>query len=76
MRLVTFKHAGRLEQRAGALRQDGGIVDLAAADRLLEGGILALIAAEPALLERARAASERAPAVEGAVLCAPLPNAA
>ena len=76
MRLVTFKHAGRLEQRAGALREDGGIVDLAAADPLLEGGILALVAAEPALLERARAAAEGAQAAEGAVLCAPIPRPA
>ncbi len=76
MRLVTFRHAGRLEQRAGVLRQDGGIVDLAAADPLLGGGILALIAAEPALLERARAVSEQAQAVEDAVLCAPLPRPA
>ena len=76
MRLVTFRHPGRLEQRAGVLRDDGGIVDLAAADPLLEGGILALIAAEPALLGRARAVSERAPAAEGAVLCAPLPRPA
>ncbi|GAA0605490.1 fumarylacetoacetate hydrolase family protein [Craurococcus roseus] len=76
MRLVTFRRTGRLEQRAGALREDGGIVDLAAADRLLEGGLLALIAAEPALLERARAVAAHAPAVEDAVLCAPLPRPA
>ncbi len=76
MRLVTFRRAGRLEQRAGVLRGDGGITDLAAADPLLEGGILALVAAEPALLERARAVAEQAPAVEEAVLCAPLPRPA
>jgi 2-keto-4-pentenoate hydratase/2-oxohepta-3-ene-1,7-dioic acid hydratase in catechol pathway len=76
MRLVTFRRAGRLEQRAGVLRRDSGIVDLAAADPLLGGGILALIAAEPALLERARALSAQALAVEDAVLCAPLPRPA
>ncbi len=76
MRLVTFKRAGRVEQRAGALRGDGTMVDLAAADPLLGGGILALIAAEPALLERARAVSEHAPAAEDAVLCAPVPRPA
>jgi 2-keto-4-pentenoate hydratase/2-oxohepta-3-ene-1,7-dioic acid hydratase in catechol pathway len=76
MRLVTFRRAGRLEQRAGVLRRDSGIVDLAAADPLLGGGILALIAAEPALLERARALSAQALAVEDAVFCAPLPRPA
>ncbi len=76
MRLVTFRRAGRLEQRAGVLRGDGGIADLAAADPRMEGGILALVAAEPALLERARAVAEQAPAVEDAVLCAPLPRPA
>jgi len=48
MRLVTFKRAGRLEQRLGVLREDGAVVDLAATDPLLEGGMLALVAAEPA----------------------------
>jgi 2-keto-4-pentenoate hydratase/2-oxohepta-3-ene-1,7-dioic acid hydratase in catechol pathway len=74
MRLVTFRHAGRLEQRVGALRDDGAVVDLAATDPLLEGGMLALVAAEPAMLERARAAARIGPAVEGATLCAPVPR--
>ena len=74
MRLVTFRHAGRLEQRAGVLREDGEIVDLAATDPLLEGGMLALVAAEPAMLERARAAARIGSAVEGATLCAPVPR--
>jgi len=82
MRLVTFKRAGRLEQRVGALRDGGGggaaaVVDLAAADALLEGGtMLALIASEPALLERVRAAAARAPVVEGAQVIAPIPRPA
>ena len=74
MRLVTFRHAGRLEQRVGALRDDGAVVDLAATDPLLEGGMLALVAAEPALLERARAAAKSGAAVDGATLCAPVPR--
>ena len=74
MRLVTFKRAGRLEQRLGALREDGAVVDLVAADPLLEGGMLALVAAEPAMLERARAAARSGGAVEGASLCAPIPR--
>ena len=74
MRLVTFKRAGRLEQRLGVLREDGAVVDLAATDPLLEGGMLALVAAEPAMLERARAAAKHGSAVEGATLCAPIPR--
>src|SRR5215211_2459829 len=74
MRLVTFKRAGRLEQRLGVLREDGAVVDLAATDPLLEGGMLALVAAEPAMLERARAAAKLGQAVEGASLCAPVPR--
>ncbi len=74
MRLVTFRHAGRLEQRVGALRDDGAVVDLAATDPLLEGGMLALVAAEPAMLERARSAARAGPAVEGGTLCAPVPR--
>jgi 2-keto-4-pentenoate hydratase/2-oxohepta-3-ene-1,7-dioic acid hydratase in catechol pathway len=50
------------------------VVDLAATDPLLEGGMLALVAAEPAMLERARAAARIGPAVEGATLCAPVPR--
>ena len=76
MRLVTFKRAGRLEQRVGALRDDGTVVDLAAADPLLEGGMLALVAAEPAMLERARAAAGLGPAVGDARLLAPIPRPA
>jgi 2-keto-4-pentenoate hydratase/2-oxohepta-3-ene-1,7-dioic acid hydratase in catechol pathway len=74
MRLVTYKRAGRLEQRLGALREDGQVVDLAAADPLLEGGMLALVAGEPAMLERARAAAKSGGPVEGAALCAPIPR--
>jgi len=76
MRLVTFVRAGRVEQRVGALREDGAVVDLAAADPLLEGGMLALVAAEPAMLERARAAERLGAAVEGARLLAPIPRPA
>jgi 2-keto-4-pentenoate hydratase/2-oxohepta-3-ene-1,7-dioic acid hydratase in catechol pathway len=50
------------------------VVDLAVADPLLEGGMLALVAAEPAMLERARAAAKLGQAVEGASLCAPVPR--
>jgi 2-keto-4-pentenoate hydratase/2-oxohepta-3-ene-1,7-dioic acid hydratase in catechol pathway len=74
MRLVTFRRPGRLEQRLGALREDGAVVDLAATDPLLGGGMLALVAAEPAMLERARAAARVGQAVEGASLCAPVPR--
>ena len=74
MRLVTFRHAGRLEQRVGALREDGAVVDLAATDPLLEGGMLALVAAEPAMLDRARAAARLGPAVDDALLLAPIPR--
>jgi len=74
MRLVTFKRAGRLEQRLGALREDGAVVDLVAADPLLEGGMLALVAAEPAMLERARVAARSGGPVDGASLCAPIPR--
>ena len=52
MRLVTFKRAGRLEQRLGALREDGTVVDLVAADPLLEGGMLGLIAGGAASVGR------------------------
>ena len=74
MRLVTFRRAGRMEHRLGAMRGDGAVVDLAAADPLLEGGMLALVAAEPAMLERARAAVRTGPAVEDARLMAPIPR--
>ena len=36
--------------------------------------MLALVAAEPAMLERARAPRPKAPVVEGATLCAPIPR--
>ena len=63
-----------MEHRLGAMRGDGAVVDLAAADPLLEGGMLALVAAEPAMLERARAAVRTGPAIEDARLMAPIPR--
>lgn len=79
MRLVTYRRrGGRLEARIGALREgDDAVLDLAAANPALSGGNMpALIAGGEAMLRHARAAAERAPVVEDAVLCAPIPRPA
>ena len=75
MRLVTYRSGGNLRHCLGALRADGAVLDLAAAEPLLQGWtMLQLIAAEPALIARVRAAVAKAPVVEGAVLMAPIPR--
>jgi 2-keto-4-pentenoate hydratase/2-oxohepta-3-ene-1,7-dioic acid hydratase in catechol pathway len=77
MRLVTFKHGGWAGTRIGALRADGAVLDLAAADPAVSWSSMpAVIAGGEAMLKRARAAAERAPVMEGAVLCAPIPRPA
>ncbi|WP_254453482.1 fumarylacetoacetate hydrolase family protein [Siccirubricoccus sp. G192] len=77
MRLVTFKHGGWVGSRIGALRADGAVLDLAAADPAVSWTSMpAVIAGGEAMLKRARAAAERAPVMEGAVLCAPIPRPA
>ena len=75
MRLVTFRLKDSVGHRIGALREDGAVLDLAAADRALEGGYMpALIAGGEALMRHARAALAQAPVVPNAVLCAPIPR--
>jgi 2-keto-4-pentenoate hydratase/2-oxohepta-3-ene-1,7-dioic acid hydratase in catechol pathway len=77
MRLVSFRLRDRAQHRIGALRADGAVLDLAAVDPALEGGhMAALIAGGAAVLAHARAAADRAPVAEGAVLCAPIPRPA
>jgi len=75
MRLVTFRFPDSIGTRIGALREDGAVLDLAAADRALEGGHMpSLIAGGAAVLQHARAALARAPVAEAAILCAPIPR--
>ncbi len=77
MRLVTYRQGDALGMRIGALRGDGAVLDLAAADRALEGGYMpALIAGGDAMLIRARIAAARAPVAAGARLLAPIPRPA
>ena len=77
MRLVTFRRGGWAGGRIGALRADGAVLDLAAADQAVTWTHMpALIAGGEAMLKRARAAAEKAPVVENAVLCAPIPRPA
>jgi 2-keto-4-pentenoate hydratase/2-oxohepta-3-ene-1,7-dioic acid hydratase in catechol pathway len=77
MRLVTYRQGDALGMRIGALRADGAVLDLAAADRALEGGYMpALIAGGDAMVVRARAAAARAPVAAGARLLAPIPRPA
>src|SRR4051794_19365647 len=75
MRLVTFKKPHRLGTHIGALREDGAVLDLAAADPALAGGHMpSFIAGGAAALQHAKDAAARAPVAEGAVLCAPIPR--
>jgi 2-keto-4-pentenoate hydratase/2-oxohepta-3-ene-1,7-dioic acid hydratase in catechol pathway len=75
MRLVTFTREGRVQQELGALAADGSVLDLAAAEPMLKGQTMVdLAGAEPAMLDRLRAAQARAPKVDGAKLCAPIPR--
>jgi 2-keto-4-pentenoate hydratase/2-oxohepta-3-ene-1,7-dioic acid hydratase in catechol pathway len=75
MRLVTFKYPQRLGTHIGALREDGAVLDLAAADPALAGGNMpAFIAGGAAALQHAKAAATKAPVAEGATLCAPIPR--
>jgi 2-keto-4-pentenoate hydratase/2-oxohepta-3-ene-1,7-dioic acid hydratase in catechol pathway len=75
MRLVTFKRPGRLQEEVGALAADGTVLDLAAAEPLLRGQTMLMVAAaEAALLDRLRAALAKAPPVADAKLCAPIPR--
>ena len=75
MRLVTFKYPSKLGTHIGALREDGAVLDLAAADPALAGGHMpSFIAGGAAALQHARAAVARAPVAEGASLCAPIPR--
>ncbi len=77
MRLVTFRRPGNVRQMLGALGANGAVVDLGAVEPLLrDATMLSLIAASPTMLDRARAAMARAPAVEDAVLLAPIPRPA
>ena len=77
MRLVTFRQKDRLQHRIGALAPDGTVLDLAVADPAVSWSSMpAVIAGGEAMLKRARAAAERAPVMEGAVLCAPIPRPA
>ncbi|WP_135466860.1 fumarylacetoacetate hydrolase family protein [Crenalkalicoccus roseus] len=77
MRLVTFRQDGGAAARLGALRADGAVLDLGAADPALAGtSLAALIAGGEAALRQARAAADRAPVAPGAVPCAPIPRPA
>ncbi|NKC30650.1 fumarylacetoacetate hydrolase family protein [Falsiroseomonas selenitidurans] len=74
MRLVTFTRPGKLQQEVGALGAGDAVLDLAAAEPLLRGQSMLDLAAAPALLDKARVALGKAPAVAGAKLCAPIPR--
>jgi 2-keto-4-pentenoate hydratase/2-oxohepta-3-ene-1,7-dioic acid hydratase in catechol pathway len=75
MRLVTFTRDGRVTQEVGALSADGAVLDLGFAEPALRGQtMLALCAAEPALMDKLRNAAAKAPPVAGAKLCAPIPR--
>jgi 2-keto-4-pentenoate hydratase/2-oxohepta-3-ene-1,7-dioic acid hydratase in catechol pathway len=74
MRLVTFVDARGT--RIGALDEAGKVLDLLAADPSLPRDMLALIAGGEAALAAARAAGDKAPVAEGAVILAPIPRPA
>ncbi|MDN3567292.1 fumarylacetoacetate hydrolase family protein [Paeniroseomonas aquatica] len=75
MRLVTYKRPGWAGGRVGALRADGAVLDLSAADQAVSWDHMpALIAGGEAMLKRARAAAAQAAVVEDAVLLAPIPR--
>src|SRR4051794_24017028 len=57
MRLVTFRYPSKLGTHIGALREDGVVLDLAAADPALAGGHMpSFIAGGAAALQHAKAA--------------------
>ena len=59
----------------GALGADGAMLDLPAVEPLLRGEtMIGLVAAEPAMLDKLRAAAAKAPVVADATLCAPIPR--
>jgi 2-keto-4-pentenoate hydratase/2-oxohepta-3-ene-1,7-dioic acid hydratase in catechol pathway len=75
MRLVTFMREGRGQREVGALSPNGAVLDLGAVKPALKGEMMVDIAgAEPAMLDRLRAAAAKAPTVAGARLCAPIPR--
>lgn len=77
MRLVTYKSGGWAGGKIGALRADGAVLDLSAADQAVTWTSMpALIAGGEPMLARARAAAARAPVVEDAILMAPIPRPA
>jgi 2-keto-4-pentenoate hydratase/2-oxohepta-3-ene-1,7-dioic acid hydratase in catechol pathway len=77
MRLVTYKRRGWAGGRVGALRADGAVLDLSAADQAVSwDNMPALITGGEPMLKRARAAAAHAPVVAGAVLLAPIPRPA
>ena len=77
MRLVTYKRGGWAGGRIGALDAEDRVLDLSAADPAVDWTSMpALIAGGEAMLARARAAAARAPAVEDAILLAPIPRPA
>jgi 2-keto-4-pentenoate hydratase/2-oxohepta-3-ene-1,7-dioic acid hydratase in catechol pathway len=75
MRLVTFMRPGRVQQEVGALSAEGAVLDLGAVEPMLRGEtMLDVAAAERGMLDKLRAAVAKAPVVEGARLCAPIPR--
>lgn len=75
MRLVTYKRRGWAGGRVGALRADGAVLDLSAADQAVSwDNMPALITGGEPMLKRARAAAAHAPVVAGAILLAPIPR--
>jgi 2-keto-4-pentenoate hydratase/2-oxohepta-3-ene-1,7-dioic acid hydratase in catechol pathway len=77
MRLVTYKRGGWAGGRVGALRADGAVLDLSAADQAVSwDNMPALIAGGEPMLKRARAAAQHAPVVADAILLAPIPRPA
>ncbi len=77
MRLVTYKRRGWAGGRVGALRADGAVLDLSAADQAVSwDNMPALITGGEPMLKRARAAAAHAPVVAGAILLAPIPRPA
>jgi 2-keto-4-pentenoate hydratase/2-oxohepta-3-ene-1,7-dioic acid hydratase in catechol pathway len=77
MRLVTYKRGGWAGGKVGALRADGAVLDLSAADQAVSwDNMPALIAGGEPMLKRARTAAQDAPVVTDAILLAPIPRPA